>query len=84
MPDNKEQKKERKKPMAKQVSARAKKLKLVDKVISAGLTSEEKIISMTPAEMVQLPDITTEELRLLCEMQDSVKSGTFFSYLCSE
>ena len=39
--------------MAKQVSMRAKKMKLLDKVISAGLTSEEKIIAMTPADMVQ-------------------------------
>ena len=55
-----------------------------DKVISAGLTSEEKIIAMTPADMVQLPEITTEELRLLCDMQDSMKSGSFYAFLCSE
>ena len=70
--------------MAKQVSMRAKKLKLLEKVISAGLTSEEKIIAMTPADMVQFPEITTEELRLLCDLQDSMKSGSFYAFLCSE
>ncbi len=70
--------------MAKQVSMRAKKMKLLEKVISAGLTSEEKIISMTPADMVQLPEITTEELRLLCDLQDSMKNNNFFAFLCSE
>ena len=34
----------------------------LEKVIDAGLNTEEKIAGMTPAEMVQLPDITTEEL----------------------
>ena len=70
--------------MAKQVSMRAKKMKLVEKVISSGLTSEEKIIAMTPNDMVQLPDITTEDLRLLCDMQDSMKNGGFYAFLCAE
>ena len=70
--------------MAKQVPMRAKKMKLLDKVISAGMTSEEKIIAMTPADMVQLPEITTEELRLLCDMQDSIKNNTFYAFLCAE
>ena len=70
--------------MAKQVSMRAKKMKLLEKVISAGLTSEEKIIAMTPADMVQLPEITTEELRLLCDMQDSIKNNSFYAFLCAE
>lgn len=70
--------------MAKQVSVRTKKMKLLEKVIDAGLTTEEKIIAMTPADMVQLPDITTEELRLLCDLQDSIKNGALFTFLCSE
>ena len=70
--------------MAKQVSMRAKKMKLLDKVISAGLTSEEKIIAMTPTDMVQIPEITIEELRLLCDLQDSMKNNNFFAFLCSE
>lgn len=70
--------------MEKQVSARVKKMKLVEKVISAGLTTEEKIIAMTPADMVQLPEITTEELRMLCDLQESMKAGAFYAFLCSE
>ena len=70
--------------MAKQVSVRTKKMKLLEKVIDAGLTTEEKIIAMTPADMVQLPDITTEELRLLCDLQDSIKNGALFTFFCSE
>ena len=70
--------------MAKQVSMRAKKMKLLDKVISAGLTSEEKIIAMTPTDMVQIPEITIEELRLLCDLQDSMKNNNFVAFLCSE
>ena len=70
--------------MAKQISVRTKKIKLLEKVIDAGLNTEEKIAEMTPAEMVQLPDITTEELRLLCDLQDSMKNGTLFTFLCTE
>ncbi len=81
---DKNKKKERKKTMAKQISVRTKKIKLLEKVIDAGLNTEEKIAGMTPAEMVQLPDITTEELRLLCDLQDSMKNGTLFTFLCTE
>lgn len=70
--------------MAKNVTLRQKKMKLLEKAMSAGLVTEEKITAMTPAEMVQLPDITTEELRLLCEMQESMKNGCFYAFLCAE
>lgn len=70
--------------MAKQITLRQKKLKLLEKVMAAGLVKEADITAMTPADMVKLPDITTEELRLLCDMQDSVRSGSFYSFLCAE
>ena len=69
--------------MAKQ-TMRQKKLKLLEKVMNAGFMKEESVTAMTPADMVQLPDITTEELRLLCDLQDSIRSGSFYAFLCAE
>ncbi|MBR2885445.1 MAG: ATP-binding cassette domain-containing protein [Clostridia bacterium] len=46
---------------------------------------EEEFAAMKPAQMLEaFPDISTEEFRMLCELQESVITNTLFSYLCAK
>lgn len=46
---------------------------------------EEEFAAMKPAQMFEaFPDISTEEFRMLCELQESVITNTLFSYLCAK
>jgi len=67
--------------MAKQPTTRQKKLRLLERLMDAGVLTEKAILELSPLQMAQLPDITTEELGLLCTMVERVQAGTLFSYL---
>ena len=67
--------------MAKQPTTRHKKLRLLERLMDAGVLTEKAILELSPLQMAQLPDITTEELGLLCTMVERVQAGTLFSYL---
>ncbi len=67
--------------MAKQPTTRQKKVRLLERLMDAGVLTEKAILELSPLQMAQLPDITTEELGLLCTMVERVQAGTLFSYL---
>lgn len=70
--------------MAKQLSNTQKKIRILEKIQSLNKTGEE-FAAMKPAQMLEaFPDISTEEFRMLCELQESVISNTLFTYLCTE
>ena len=61
------------------------KLKILEKIQSAGIKSEQEFISFTPADLFnKFPDIATDELMIMCEIQCSVKENKLFSYLCND
>lgn len=70
--------------MAKQQTLRQKKIKLLEKLTVANVLTERQLLDLSPLQMAQLPDVTTEEIMMLCQMLESVKSGTLFSYLCGQ
>lgn len=66
--------------MAKQLSNTQKKLRIFEKIQTLNMTGDE-FAAMKPAQMIEaFPDISTEEFRMLCELQESVLSNTLFSY----
>lgn len=70
--------------MLKKVS-KHKKIKILEKVVNTGIKSETDFISLTPADMIKsIPELTTDEFRILCDIQDSVRAGALFSFLCKE
>ncbi len=70
--------------MAKQTTLRQKKIKLLEKLMDANVLTEKQFPDLSPLQMAQLPDVTTEEIMILCQMLGSVKAGTLYSYLCTQ
>ena len=70
--------------MAKQQTLRQKKIKLLEKLTIANVLTEKQLLDLSPLQMAQLPDVTTEEIMMLCQMLESVKAGTLYSYLCAQ
>lgn len=65
------------------ISMRQQKLRLLERLFDAGIATDEAIANLQPVEMLQISDITTEDLRLLCDLQDSVKNGKTISFLAA-
>lgn len=66
-------------------SKRKTKIKVLDLLQTAKMKDENEFLSMTVADMVKaFPELTTEEFRILCDIQDSVREKRLFSYLCLE
>lgn len=71
--------------MAKQGATMQKKLRVFEKVQTLNLKNEKEFIAMTPAKIVEAyPNITTDELKIILDLQESVSSKTLFTYLCTE
>lgn len=71
--------------MAKPLTNRQKKNRLIERLITAEVISSDIIAAMNPAEFVtKIPDITSEELRMLLDLQEVVKDGALYDWLCVE
>lgn len=70
--------------MAKQIILLQKKMKLLEKLMDANVLTEKQLLGLSPLQMAQLPDVTTEEIMMLCQMLESVKAGTLYSHLCAQ
>lgn len=71
----------RKKQMAKQISETQKRVKIIEKLISLGVTDEEKIKKLTPADLIKTENIGFSEIMLIYELQECVKTNKVFSFL---
>ena len=74
----------RKKKMAKTVSETQKRAKIIEKLISLGITTEEQLKKLTPAELTVDKDITFADIMLICELQECVKNNKVFSFLAKK
>lgn len=71
----------RKKQMAKQISETQKRVKIIEKLISLGVTDEEKIKKLTPADLIKSENIDFSEIMLIYELQECVKTNKVFSFI---
>ena len=67
--------------MAKVPNEVTKRLKLLEKLISLGYTTEEDIKKLTPKDIAVLDDIAFTDIIEIQQLQESVKSNKLFSYL---
>lgn len=67
--------------MAKTVSEAQKRVKIIEKLISLGITTEEQIKNLTPAELTAAKDISFADILLICKLQECVKTNKVFSFL---
>lgn len=67
--------------MAKVPNEVTKRLKLLEKLISLGYTTEEDIKKLTPKDIAIIDDISFTDIIEIQQLQESVKSNKLFSYL---
>ncbi|MEE1136873.1 MAG: hypothetical protein U0M02_00135 [Acutalibacteraceae bacterium] len=67
--------------MAKVPNEVTKRLKLLEKLISLGYTTEEDIKKLTPKDIAVIDDISFTDIIEIQQLQESVKSNKLFSYL---
>lgn len=71
------------KTKAKVTSITQKRLKVLEHIQSTGIKTENEFLSMTAQDMVSsFPDISTEDFKIMCEIQCSVRDNNLFTYLC--
>ena len=73
----------RKKKVAKTTSGIQKRIKIIEKLVSLGITTEEKFKKLTPAELTSAKDISFADIILICELQECVKNNKVFSFLAN-
>lgn len=71
----------RKKQMAKQVSETQKRVKIIEKLIALGVTSEDQVKKLTPNDLVKSEKMSFADILLIYELQDCVKNNKVFSFL---
>ena len=58
-----------------------KNLRAVTKLIEAGITDEKEIVSLGISRLLEIPNITIQELSAISELQKAVKAGKVISFL---
>jgi hypothetical protein len=58
-----------------------KNLKAVTRLIEAGITDEKEIVSLGISRLLEIPNITIQELSAISELQKAVKAGKVISFL---
>ena len=67
--------------MAKQISELQKKQRILEKLVSLGIKTEEELKKLTPNSLTKDESISFTELLLIYEMQEAVKGNRLFSFL---
>ena len=67
--------------MAKQISKIQKKQRILEKLVSLGIKTEEELKKLTPSSLTKDESISFTELLLIYEMQEAVKENRLFSFL---
>ena len=67
--------------MAKQLGEKQKRMKIIEKLISLGVTSEDQVKKLEPADLLKCDKLSFEDIMLVNELQFSVKSNKVYSFL---
>ena len=69
--------------MAKTQNEVQKRLKILEKLISLGVTNEDDVKKLTLESLSKDSTITIPDMPLVCEMIESIKNGRLFSLIAS-
>ncbi len=58
-----------------------KRMKILEKVISLGIKTEEDIKKLTPKDLMKDESLTFADLMLIYDLQESVKNNRLFTFL---
>lgn len=70
--------------MAKTMNETQKRIRIIEKLISLGITNEEQIKKITPNDLLKSTDISFEELIMIYDLQECVKKNRVFSFLAEK
>lgn len=57
------------------------KMKVLLKLFKAGKCSEADILNMKTEEMLDLPNVSIKEIKVICAIKENVKKHMLYSYL---
>lgn len=60
------------------------KLRVIGKMIEGGLTNENDVKKADMRIILELPNVTLKELKVITQIQDAVKHNRLYSYLSGE
>ncbi len=69
--------------MPKPISEFQKKIKVIEKLTSMGITTEEQVKQLTPADLSK-GNFSFVEFSIISDLQIAIKSGTVYSFLLSK
>ena len=58
-----------------------KNLRAITRLIESGITDEKEIVSLGISRLLEIPNITIQELSAISELQKAVKAGKVISFL---
>lgn len=70
--------------MAKTMNETQKRIRIIEKLISLGITNEEQIKKITPNDLLKSADISFEELIIIYDLQECVKKNRVVSFLAEK
>lgn len=56
------------------------KIRIINRLYEAGYTDEKAISKMRTKDILELPDLTRAEMKMICELQDAIKENRVFSF----
>ncbi len=67
--------------MEKETATMQQKVNIIRKLNKNGYSTEKDLLKLTLDTVVDIENISITDIKIIIEIQKSVKSGTFFSYL---
>lgn len=56
------------------------KIKIINRLYEAGYTDEKAISKLKTKDILDLPDLTRAEMKMICELQEAIKDNRVFSF----
>ena len=56
------------------------KIRIINRLCEAGYTDEKAISKLRTKDILDLPDLTRAEMKMICELQDAIKENRVFSF----
>ena len=67
--------------MAKKTDGKTAKMRLLDRLIDSGYSTEESISAMNTTDMLSIPNVTVADIAIICELQNCIKQKKVISWL---
>ena len=56
------------------------KIRIINRLYEAGFTDEKAISKLKTMDILDLPDLTRAEMKMICELQEAIKDNRVISF----